>query len=323
MRANRRVVLQSISCIVLLILAVSALLTGCTDDQAPLIPVWSYYRTPEIGGRSIHDVHGNSRDNAWAVGQDGVIFYYDGLEWVSFEDTPTNDNIRALSVYNDGKGWAVGDYGLALSLNITSWRVSPSPTGEDLFDVAMGSGGYDDAWAVGNGGVIIHYDGNSWKQVDHNLTNSDLRGIDISSADEIVVVGNEGVILQKSGPTSGWTLATSPVSSKLNSVNISSAGTFACGDSGVILKKENNGWVIVNQNNNEVLRTMDINAEGVGFIAGTDDAFYEMYDTSWIPGTLPQNELESLNIYGIYLIDKNNGWAVGSAGTILKRGIAY
>ena len=72
-RINRRVVLQYVSFVILLILAISALLTGCTDDQAPLVPVWSYYRTPEIGGRSIHDVHGNSRDNAWADRDDFIM----------------------------------------------------------------------------------------------------------------------------------------------------------------------------------------------------------------------------------------------------------
>jgi hypothetical protein len=65
-----------------------------------------------------------------------------------------------------------------------------------LASVAGGSLSSGHAWAVGEGGLILHWDGSAWLSEPSN-TRSNLRGAWESSAGDVWAVGDFGTILHR------------------------------------------------------------------------------------------------------------------------------
>jgi hypothetical protein len=129
-------------------------------------------------------------DDVWVVGGDGfdrppVLCHYDGVAW-------TNVALPELSF--DAKGLF------------------------KVFGVAP-----DDVWAVGDAGLLLHWDGTLWSQVVVD-TPSDLISLWGPSGDELLAVGGRanGVLARKDA--AGWTLAALAEVSGLNGVWMDAAG---------------------------------------------------------------------------------------------------
>jgi hypothetical protein len=113
-----------------------------------------------------------------------------------------------------------------------SWETVTGPTTGILNSVFMVSS--SEGWAVGDGGVILHYTGGSWSLYAGSPTTEDLWSVFMVSSSEGWAVGNSGVILHYAAGS--WSLQTSPTTDKLYSVHMSSSTDgWAVGDGGVIL----------------------------------------------------------------------------------------
>lgn len=127
---------------------------------------------PQLGG-----IHGFSRDNIWIVGVNGIIFHWDGRQWLStclglggncsglLADGqqltaiwgPSSSELFAVGaggviVHSDGDKWQRMESGTDLTLRDV-WGLSTSDVycvGADLF---------------GGQGIVLHYDGEQWQQV--------------------------------------------------------------------------------------------------------------------------------------------------------------
>lgn len=129
-------------------------------------------------------------DDVWVVGGDGfdrppVMCHYDGVAW-------TNVALPELSF--DAKGL------------FKVYGVVP-----------------DDVWAVGDAGLLLHWDGNVWSQVVVD-TPSDLISLWGPSGDDLLAVGGRanGVLARKDA--AGWTLAALAEVSGLNGVWMDASG---------------------------------------------------------------------------------------------------
>ena len=100
----------------------------------------------------------------------------------------------------------------------------------------------DNVFAVGDGGTIIHFDGNDWSTQTSTTTNN-LKGV-WGSATTVYAVGSGGKVLNKSlnvGTT--WSAMASNTLNGLNAVWGSSAtDIFAVGDSGTIIHSNGSTW---------------------------------------------------------------------------------
>jgi hypothetical protein len=94
-------------------------------------------------GANLRDISGNSPDNIWAVGLDGVIMKSDGLTW-STVASPTMKNLYAVHVYADSRVLIAGDSvaflfsdgewtSLDLDPSFTARRIRLDPLVEDGF----------------------------------------------------------------------------------------------------------------------------------------------------------------------------------------------
>ena len=146
-------------------------------------------------------VWGAVSDDVWAVGGDPssgdppVIAHFDGATWSEVELPPIDRPSRALF-----KVWGSGR---------------------------------DHVFAVGQGGVILRYDGITWAQVPSGTT-KDLISLWGTSADEIIAVGgrSNGTISRYDGVD--WTTHVIGESPGLNGVWVDSSGkAWVCGVRGV------------------------------------------------------------------------------------------
>jgi hypothetical protein len=92
-----------------------------------------------------------------------------------------------------------------------------------------------DVFAVGEHGVILHFDGTTWSP-EASHTDADLHAIAGAGAD-VFVVGTTGTVLHR-GTDGSWTREPTPAAVTLRDVAITRDGWFAVGDDGVVLHRD-------------------------------------------------------------------------------------
>lgn len=143
----------------------------------------------------LHDVYGDSRALAYAVGDAGAIVELSREMGGTYRAAVTSKGSAALRAVwmGDGAVFAVGDGGTILLRNGTTWSAMESGTAVALFGVYGTSG--EDVYAVGEIGTVLHYDGTAWSAVDSG-TDLDLRAV-WAGGGEVFAVGPSGLVLRR------------------------------------------------------------------------------------------------------------------------------
>lgn len=125
---------------------------------------------------SLYGVHGLSSTNVFAVGEGGTIIQYDGSSW-SQVDSGTTKTLSDVTRY-----WAVGEGGTILLYSNGEWGPYLTPTTEHLFGVWRQSPGTGYACAVGNRGVIVDFP--------NDLTTSQSEGMGMELGSSALLASN-------------------------------------------------------------------------------------------------------------------------------------
>ncbi len=170
---------------------------------------WSFVRG--LGKERIWDLWGSGPNDVYAVGSSGLV-HFDGFEWREVV-TGLRTDVQWRGVAGSGQKLVVligRDSGSSSSsrfayFNGTSWREAVISEEVKLQDVW--SAGPRDAYAVGNQGVILHFDGESLNAMDSG-TDRRLNSVHGTAGGEVFAVGGD-VCLRFNG--SVWTtLPTTP-----------------------------------------------------------------------------------------------------------------
>ncbi|TMO28187.1 glycosyl hydrolase [Pseudoalteromonas sp. S4741] len=114
----------------------------------------------------LHSIWGTSADAIYAVGWMGCIVHYDGKSWQHLHGAEVDPNTKRFAA-----------------------TVNNTP----LFSIAGQANGK--AWAVGDEGRIMHFDGAQWSP-ESAPTRVNLRSV-ICSNGEVYAAGNEGTVLRR------------------------------------------------------------------------------------------------------------------------------
>lgn len=184
-------------------------LLGCSDPPTPGSPAWTRaFDASSVGW--LLNAWGPAGDDLYAVGggaSEGVVMRFDGRQWTRVAlgvDAP-----RLHWIYGFGRDdlTVVGDRGAVLHWNGSVWAVQATPTREPLWGVWGAA--RNDLWAVGGSGngdaapVLLHSDGTAWESV--TLPTITRAGVSAfykvwgTSADNVYVVGQRGVVLHRTG----------------------------------------------------------------------------------------------------------------------------
>jgi len=203
---------------------------------------WKNVTTPRSYLRSVDMI---SSTYGWAVGYGGYTIRWDGINWIQVE-SPTNTPLESVSVISETDAWAVGsnkyDSGI-FHWNGTGWNIVESPeivATRTLWSVDMVSS--SDGWAVGDSGIIMMWDGVTWKNVTSPIpVGKHLFSVNMVNSTDGWAVGSDGVIIHWDGTS--WSNVASPTGAWLSCVNmVSSTDGWIVGADGVYRWQEVAGF---------------------------------------------------------------------------------
>jgi hypothetical protein len=118
--------------------------------------------SPAVGEGELRSVWGSAAADVWAVGEQGIMLHWDGATWTKVGVGTSRD---LLGVFGTGSTdvWAVGRH-TVLHYDGTTWSAVQTGFDGASFN-AVWAGSPDDVWAVGEGGIVLHFDGVSWRRL--------------------------------------------------------------------------------------------------------------------------------------------------------------
>ena len=219
--------------------------------------------------RALYGVWADGK-NAWAVGTAGSVLRWDSASWKSLPLQAAGQSFLH-AVHGAGHSvWIVGDAGLALTAAAGSFVKVATPVKTNLLDVW---GAADDQfWAVGDGGVVLRWDGMAWLKIPTGPmggVTQQLRAVWGSAANDVWVVGAESTILHWNGERFD---AQSPGAKyTLNDVwGRAPNDVYAVGSSGVVLHYDGSAWSPLDSGTSSALQSVIGDAQGRLFLAGLD-----------------------------------------------------
>jgi len=291
------------------------LVVGCREIPQPS-GGWQEVESPT--DKDLCSVFALSKDNAWAVGDSGVIIHWDGETW-SLVESPTSERLNSVYFVSPDDGWAVGNSGTILHYDGNNWHKVESPTSEILCSVYFLSP-YE-GWAVGSGGIILHYYNGKWHEAE-SLTSAILFDCYFLSPHNGWAVGGDlepgPVVLHYNGVQwkviadsatlgfSGGYLGSVYFTSPTEGWVIGGLCTFH--PNSRILKYDGKTWNEEAHLSSTRLWSLHFSSSINGYAVGDSKMLH--YDGSeWHDVEL---DLDRAGLRSVYLLSKNEGWAVGS-----------
>jgi hypothetical protein len=219
--------------------------------------------------RALYGVWADGK-NAWAVGTAGSVLRWDGASWKSLPLQAAGQSFLHAVHGAAHSVWIVGDAGLTLTAAAGSFVKVTTPVKTNLLDVW---GAADDQfWAVGDGGVVLRWDGMAWLKVPTGPmggVTQQLRAVWGSAADDVWVVGAESTILHWNGER--FESQSPGAKYTLNDVwGRARNDVFAVGSAGVLLHYDGNAWTALDSGTSSALQSVIGDAQGRLFLAGLD-----------------------------------------------------
>jgi len=150
---------------------------------------WSNFPSPRIADGDLAAVSADGPADAWAVGSKFVVQgsnsftttlteHWNGTAWqvvsnpFGSKSSATRDSLVSVVAISPSDAWAIGvtfaGYHSRSSVlenwNGRSWSIVSQPVAGAVLN-GLAATGPDDVWAVGDGGVIEHFNGTSWIQL--------------------------------------------------------------------------------------------------------------------------------------------------------------
>jgi hypothetical protein len=189
------------------------------------------------------------------------------------------------------------------------WQTMNSPVAQDLN--AIWGRSRTDIYAVGNNGVILHYDGTAWQKQMSSVQN-DLNAIWGNETD-IYIVGDNGLILKREYQT--WSPMTSITDNDLMDIwGITENDIIVVGKKGTILRNTSGLWFEMASRTLSTLNSIWGSASPV-YSCGSGGKIMRFMDNHWAP--ISSQTFNNLNdIWG--QSDNDLLYTVGDSGIILK-----
>lgn len=104
--------------------------------------------------------------------------------------------LRGIDLLDADQGWAVGERAAILRTTDkgVSWALQPAPANVGHLN-AVQAVAANSAWAVGDGGTLVRFDGSGWTRVTVPNVSASLHAVDVFDATHAWAVGDGGIVL--------------------------------------------------------------------------------------------------------------------------------
>src|SRR5665213_2892219 len=185
-------------------------------------------------------------------------------------------------------------------------------------------------WAVGNNGLVMKYDGQTWNKVQTGLApNQNLMAVGFLNETEGWTVGTQGTILHYNNGQWAQDISTSTADLYAIAVTpsrtvwvVGSNGTiltyngisWAVGNLGLILKYDGQKWTTFTASpTTERLNSLSVLSDVQAWAVGAYGTILNFNGTTW---SKQGSAFSGFDLYSISMIDESNGWLAGQSGTI-------
>ncbi len=261
-------------------------------------------------------IHASATGGIFAVGDFGTLLERKGDVWLKSQIAGSNARLRAIWRAPDGRVFVAGSRGTLLVREADGWHAQltndTSVPARDLYGLFGFEG--DDVYAVGDRGVIVHYDGHKWLAMSvagPRLIQADLRGVAGILQDDappLVAIGGlaSAALTLEDG---AWRDTVPGVTADLHAVSVDSDGAVvAVGSRGTVLRAKNGRIGALESG-------VDTDLWGVsgGIAAGVDGVILSIDDA--VVERIPNPSIRTL-----FDVAQGNAvtWIVGQAGTLLR-----
>ena len=251
-----------------------------------------------------------SKNSVFVVGLGGAFFHFDGSEWREITKNTIQHFEGGITGDSNNNVYAVGGVSRIPSWNSTIFKYQGNNEWSEFYrstdygmlnDVCC----YSDnkVIAVGQDGLILHYDGNSWERMTSPVSDW-LYGVWGNSENNVYAVGQSGTILKLNG--AAWTEIPKVTSNYLTDIFGIQASIFAVGYNGTILQYDGSSWKQMSSGTSEHFECVwGTSTDDV--YAGGFDGIYHYNGNQW-------KKMESSHtgiLYDIWGSSPNDIFAVG------------
>ncbi|HEX6277920.1 MAG TPA: hypothetical protein VFZ53_32980 [Polyangiaceae bacterium] len=153
----------------------------------------SWVRSSEPVASDLFGVWVRAPNDAWAVGA-GAVLRWDGRNWSRELAPETEGDWRAVAGTSANDVWIAGT-GIR-HFDGNAWTVVRDAGSTRLRSVCALT--TDDAWAVGDGGVILHFDGDAWLP-SQSFPEMDLKTVLCAATDDVWAIDSVDGVLRWDG----------------------------------------------------------------------------------------------------------------------------
>jgi hypothetical protein len=277
---------------------------------------WDAVADPDIGTDDLYAVWGASAEDVWAVGDFGRIVHFDGGDWTTVAADPVStEPLYGVWGASDTNAWAVGDAGTILHWDGVSW--TPQSLPDPITLTAVWGTSPTDVWAAGvddgcgcggGGGVLYHYDGADWTEVEDG---PDLTGLPVFagwSSGSDVWIASFGVLFHYDGDT--WTQESVGFGAPFYGITGAGSSVFAVGSLGTIARNAGSGWQTMSLPDDDVYGIWGADASDVWAVGGSLIRRRTAGSWSWEPTP------DGLLLNAVWGSGASDVWAVGGAGGV-------
>ncbi len=315
-------------------------LTG-EDPDAETGPAWMTQAT--VPTQVLLSVWGRASDEIWAVGWDGTIAYYDGVEWqletttatvplTGVSGVPLPGNLAPEDPRPDPTVFAVGWNGTILARQPGGVWVPATITGtmtENLSGIAVARD--DRALAVGDNGRIVRWDGTAWTPADLRVRGAislqlirqtqNLQRVWTGNGNRFYMIGSGGAAYRSSNGLESFETIETGNNETLHGVwGASNNNVYSVGVSGLIMRFTDQWRRVTNNQAADLPAVVLYAVSGLGggdiSIVGEGGTAVRFSDGSWaVESTDTDVDLRDIWVD----TSTDTAYAVGASGTILIR----
>ena len=293
---------------------------ACGDHGALL---WfngsSWTPLPHLTDADLYGISGLPGGDVYVVGAGGTLLRKDNAGW-NVLDTGVSVDLHGVHAVSSTQVHLVGDEGTILRFDGQQFKAEASNTTRDIRSIFVPPGGAP--LAGGAGGQVYKFSGGQWIATQAAGSQSVIQAIWGTSAQFVVAVGTEGLILTSTG--AGWSVQTSNDIQERDLYGVwgtANNDVYCVGDGGTVIGYNGSKWTVVETDGPLFTTTAfrgvwgsTAGEETTAFAVGAQGGILSFDGDKW----LDSSNATDVAILDIVTVNTEQFVAVGEHGLLLR-----